>query len=96
MPERIVLASGNRGKVRGFSELLAGCAISIVPQSDFGVPEVAETGLTFVENALIKARNACAHCLVRGFVSAGNRSSTSRRQSDNSSSSAASGQESAS
>ena len=61
MPERIVLASGNKGKLREFSELLADCAITVLPQSDFGVPEVDETGLTFVENALIKARNAAAH-----------------------------------
>lgn len=61
MSDRIVLASGNRGKVREFSELLADRAISVIPQSDFGVPDVAETGLTFVENAIIKARNAAAH-----------------------------------
>jgi XTP/dITP diphosphohydrolase len=47
--------------VREFAELFAPHAIEVVPQSDFGVPDVAETGLTFVENALIKARNAAAH-----------------------------------
>ncbi len=61
MTQRIVLASGNKGKVREFSELLAARDISIVPQSDFAVPEAEETGLTFVENAIIKARNAAAH-----------------------------------
>ena len=61
MTQRIVLASGNKGKVREFSELLAARDISIVPQSDFAVPEADETGLTFVENAIIKARNAAAH-----------------------------------
>lgn len=61
MSKRIVLASGNRGKLREFSELLADCAVDVVPQSDFGVPDVEETGLTFVENAIIKARNAAAH-----------------------------------
>jgi XTP/dITP diphosphohydrolase len=61
MPQRIVLASGNRGKLREFNELLADQAIAVLPQSDFGVPEAEETGLTFVENAIIKARNASAH-----------------------------------
>ena len=61
MTRRIVLATGNEGKVRELSELLAARDISIVPQSDFAVPEADETGLTFVENAIIKARNAAAH-----------------------------------
>ena len=61
MTQRIVLASGNKGKVREFSELLAARDISIVPQSDFAVPEADENGLTFVENAILKARNAAAH-----------------------------------
>lgn len=59
--ERIVLASGNAGKVREIGQLLAGAQIQVVPQGEFGVPEVAETGLTFVENAIIKARNAARH-----------------------------------
>jgi len=61
MSQRIVLATGNKGKVKEFSELLADQDISIVPQSDFGVPDAAETGLTFVENAILKARNAAQH-----------------------------------
>lgn len=61
MPKRVVLATGNRGKVKEFRDLLAARAVDVVPQSDFGVPDVDETGLTFVENALIKARNASAH-----------------------------------
>jgi XTP/dITP diphosphohydrolase len=61
MPQRLVLASGNEGKVREFRELLAEHAIEILPQSAFGVPDAEETGLTFVENAIIKARNAAAH-----------------------------------
>ncbi|MDJ0739367.1 MAG: RdgB/HAM1 family non-canonical purine NTP pyrophosphatase [Gammaproteobacteria bacterium] len=61
MTQRIVLASGNPGKVREFSELLAAHDVTIVPQSDFAVPEADENGLTFVENAIIKARNAAAH-----------------------------------
>jgi XTP/dITP diphosphohydrolase len=61
MSERVVLATGNKGKVREFSELLAEREMLVVPQSDFAVPDVDETGLTFVENAIIKARNAAAH-----------------------------------
>ena len=59
--EQIVLASNNPGKVREIGQLLAGARIQIRPQGDFGVPEVAETGLTFVENAIIKARHAASH-----------------------------------
>lgn len=61
MSQRVVLATGNRGKVRELSEILADQTIEIVPQSDFGVPDADETGLTFVENAIIKARNAASH-----------------------------------
>jgi XTP/dITP diphosphohydrolase len=61
MSQRIVLATGNKGKVKEFSELLADREITVVPQSDFGVPDAEETGLTFVENAIIKARNAALH-----------------------------------
>jgi XTP/dITP diphosphohydrolase len=57
-PRRVVLASNNPGKVREFGQLLADLHLEILPQSDFAVPEVEETGLTFVENALIKARHA--------------------------------------
>jgi len=56
--KQIVLASGNKGKVREITSMLAGQNIDILPQSQFNVPEVEETGLTFVENALIKARHA--------------------------------------
>lgn len=58
---RLVLASGNPGKLREINQLLAGLHIQAFPQTEFQVPEVAETGLTFVENAIIKARNAAAH-----------------------------------
>ena len=57
----LVLATGNPGKVREFAAVLAGFAFEIVPQSRFGVPEAEETGLTFIENALLKARNAAQH-----------------------------------
>jgi len=61
MRERIVLASNNAGKVREFNQLLTGSDIDVIPQSEFSVAEIEETGLTFVENALLKARNAAAH-----------------------------------
>ena len=61
MTKRIVLASNNPGKVREINQMLAGLHLTVVPQSDFEVTEVEETGLTFVENALLKARNA-ARC----------------------------------
>jgi XTP/dITP diphosphohydrolase len=57
----IVLASGNAGKVREFNQLLHGLALEVRPQSDYGVDEAIEDGLTFVENAIIKARNAARH-----------------------------------
>lgn len=53
---RIVLASGNQGKIREIQAILEG--IEVLPQSQFGVQEPEETGTTFVENAIIKARNA--------------------------------------
>src|SRR3569832_1883700 len=59
--KEIVLATGNLGKVREINELLAGTGIHVQPQSQFGVLEAEETGLTFVENALIKARDAVLH-----------------------------------
>lgn len=58
---RVVLASGNAGKVRELSALLADFHLQVLPQSVFAVPEAEETGLTFVENAILKARNASLH-----------------------------------
>ncbi|MEJ2534503.1 MAG: RdgB/HAM1 family non-canonical purine NTP pyrophosphatase, partial [Gammaproteobacteria bacterium] len=57
----LVLASGNAGKLRELRELLQPIGFLLRPQSDWDTPEAVEDGLTFVENALIKARNACAH-----------------------------------
>ena len=54
----LVLASGNAGKLREFNQLLSPLGFDVRPQADFGVSEVEETGLTFVENALLKAREA--------------------------------------
>ncbi|WP_323845901.1 RdgB/HAM1 family non-canonical purine NTP pyrophosphatase [Microbulbifer magnicolonia] len=58
MLDKIVLASGNAGKLKEFSHLFANWDIQVVPQSDFDVPEAEESGLSFIENALIKARHA--------------------------------------
>jgi len=57
--QRIVLGSGNKGKLKELSSILGSEAMDLIPQSAFNVTEVAETGLSFVENALIKARHAC-------------------------------------
>ena len=56
--DELVLASSNPGKIREFGRLFADLGLRVRPQSDFGVVDVAETGLTFVENALLKAREA--------------------------------------
>ena len=58
---RIVLASGNTGKIAELEALLAPWVDTVIPQSFFFVPEAAETGTTFIENAIIKARNAAEH-----------------------------------
>lgn len=58
---KLVLASGNAGKLRELSSLLEGFDYQLVAQSEFHVPEAEETGTTFVENAIIKARNAAEH-----------------------------------
>lgn len=58
--QKIVLASGNQGKIKEIEAILKGH--KIVPQSHFNVEEAEETGSTFVENAIIKARNAALHC----------------------------------
>ena len=56
---RVVLASGNKGKLQELQDMLSVKDVELVTQSELGVREVPETGLSFVENALIKARNAC-------------------------------------
>jgi XTP/dITP diphosphohydrolase len=57
---KVVLATGNAGKAKELSALLQGLDMEIVLQSSLGVTEVEETGLSFVENAIRKARNAAA------------------------------------
>jgi len=59
--KKIVLASNNKGKVKEFNQLLSGLDALVVPQAELGVEEVEETGLSFVENAILKARNAAQH-----------------------------------
>ena len=58
MAARYVLASGNRGKLAEIAHMLEGTSIEVVPQSDFALEGVEETGLTFIENAILKAREA--------------------------------------
>ncbi|MBC3766859.1 RdgB/HAM1 family non-canonical purine NTP pyrophosphatase [Neptunicella marina] len=58
MTQQIVLASGNQGKVNELCAMLAPLNLEVLPQSHFNVEEVPETGTTFVENAIIKARHA--------------------------------------
>lgn len=57
---KLVLASGNKGKIAELNALLADLTIEVIPQTELGVSDADETGLTFVENALIKARHAAA------------------------------------
>ena len=59
--DTLVLASGNQKKLGEMRAILEPLTLKVVPQSDFQVPEAEETGLTFVENAILKARNAAAH-----------------------------------
>jgi XTP/dITP diphosphohydrolase len=59
MSQQLVLASGNAGKLREFRDLLANLGLDVVAQSEFFSEQAEETGLTFVENALLKARFAC-------------------------------------
>jgi len=57
---KVVLASNNKGKLRELGELLAEQDIQVVPQREFDIPDAVEDGLSFVENAIIKARHASA------------------------------------
>lgn len=63
----ILFASHNPGKCKEIAKVLDNNALSIKPISDYGVPDVEETGLTFIENALLKARNACQHTQLPAF-----------------------------
>ena len=56
--QKLVIASGNKGKLRELSALLEPLDYQVHTQAEFNVPDVPETGTTFVENAIIKARHA--------------------------------------
>jgi len=56
--KKIVLATGNQGKVREMADLLVDFGFDVVAQTQLNVPEAEETGTTFIENAIIKARHA--------------------------------------
>jgi len=57
---KLVLASANAGKIKELQQMLDKLGIEVIPQSTLNVPDIAETGLSFVENSLLKARNAAA------------------------------------
>ena len=59
-PQDLVLASANAGKITELQQMLGGLGVKIIPQTDLDIPDIEETGLTFVENAILKARNAAA------------------------------------
>jgi XTP/dITP diphosphohydrolase len=58
--ERLIIASGNLGKLREFRELLAGLPFDVIAQGDLGIAAAEETGTSFLENALLKARHAAS------------------------------------
>ncbi len=57
-PTKVVMASGNAGKIREIARLLDGLGVEVIAQTDLGVDDADETGTTFAENSLIKARHA--------------------------------------
>lgn len=59
LPARVVMASGNAGKIREIARLLDGLQIEVIAQSQLGVADALETGSTFAENSLLKAQHAC-------------------------------------
>jgi len=58
--KKVVLATSNQGKVIEMQHALEGFGLEVLPQSDFNIPEATEDGLSFVENAIKKARHACS------------------------------------
>lgn len=58
---KVVLATSNAGKLREMQQVLAPLGFEVVSQGEYGVADAEETGLSFVENAIIKARNAARH-----------------------------------
>lgn len=59
--QRLVIASGNPGKLREIERILTPLGLEVLPQSAFNIPEAAEPHCTFIENCLAKARHAAEH-----------------------------------
>lgn len=59
--DKLILASGNKGKLNEFQSVFSAAGIQVEPQSLYHIQDAEETGLSFVENAIIKARHACQH-----------------------------------
>lgn len=59
--KEIVLASSNKGKIKEFRAIFATINIKIIPQTSFNIPDAEETGLSFIENAILKARHCSKH-----------------------------------
>lgn len=59
--KEIVLASSNKGKIKEFTEIFKDKGIKIIPQTEFNIPDAIETGLSFIENAILKARHCSKH-----------------------------------
>jgi XTP/dITP diphosphohydrolase len=57
----LVLASANPGKIKELQQMLGGLGFNILPQTQLNIEDIEETGLSFVENSILKARNAAAH-----------------------------------
>ena len=68
MDRRIVLATGNAGKLKEIREIFSGVDVGIVAQSDFDTPEAIEDGLSFVENAIIKGTECSGTYRSAGLV----------------------------
>ena len=60
----LVLASANSGKIKELQQMLGGLGFNIVPQTQLNIADIEETGLTFVENSILTARNAAAHYIL--------------------------------
>jgi XTP/dITP diphosphohydrolase len=60
-PPPVVLATSNTGKIQELAEILGDVRLSIIPQADLEISDIEETGLSFVENAILKARHASLH-----------------------------------
>ena len=66
--KKIVLASSNKGKIKEFTEIFSELSIQVVPQTEFNVPDADETGLSFIENAILKARQCAKYTNLPSFA----------------------------